>query len=46
MLGEIAKTLKAKLWSLKLRSGDDVNKYINDFTLYMDQLRELAREER
>ncbi len=46
MLGEIAKTLRAKLWSLKLRSGDDVNKHINDFTLYMDQLRELAREER
>jgi hypothetical protein len=46
MSGEIAKTLRAKLWSLKFRSRDDVNKHINDFMLYMDQLRELAREER
>ncbi len=46
MSGEIAKTLRAKLWALRLRSKDDINKHINDFTLYMDQLRELKREER
>jgi hypothetical protein len=46
MSGEIAKTLRTKLWALRLRSKDDVNKHINDFTLYMDQLRELSREER
>jgi hypothetical protein len=46
MSGEIAKTLRTKLWALRLRSRDDVNKHINDFTLYMDQLRELSREER
>jgi hypothetical protein len=46
MSGEIAKTLRSRLWSLRLRSRDDVNQYINDFTLYMDQLKELAREER
>jgi hypothetical protein len=33
-------------WALKLRSKDDVNKHVNDFTLYMDQLKELGREER
>lgn len=46
MSGEIAKTLRTKLWALRLRSRDDVNKHINDFTLYMDQLSELGREER
>lgn len=46
MSGEIAKTLRSKLWSLRLRSRDDVNQHINDFTLYMDQLKDLAREER
>jgi hypothetical protein len=46
MSGEIAKTLRTKLWALRLRSKDDVNKHVNDFTLYMDQLRELGREER
>ncbi len=33
MSGEIAKTLRTKLWSLRLRSKDDVNKHINDFML-------------
>ncbi len=46
MSGEIAKTLRTKLWALRLRSKDDVNKHINDFTLYMDQLKELGSEER
>jgi hypothetical protein len=46
MSGEIAKTLRSKLWALRLRSKDDINKHINDFTLYMDQLIELKREER
>lgn len=46
MSGEIAKTLRTKLWALRLRSKDDVNKHVNDFTLYMDQLKELGREER
>jgi hypothetical protein len=46
MSGEIAKTLRSKLWTLRLRPKDDVNKHINDFTLYMDQLRDLGREER
>jgi gag-polypeptide of LTR copia-type len=46
MSGEIAKTLRTKLWAMKLQSKDDVNKHINDFTLYMDQLKELGREER
>jgi hypothetical protein len=46
MSGEIAKTLRTKLWALRLRSKDDVNKHVSDFTLYMDQLRELGREER
>jgi hypothetical protein len=46
MSGEIAKMLRTKLWALRLRSKDDVNKHVNDFTLYMDQLRELGREER
>jgi hypothetical protein len=46
MSGEIAKTLRSKLWALRLRSKDDVNKHINDFNLYMDQLSELGREER
>ncbi len=46
MSGEIAKILRTKLWALRLRSRDDVNKHITDFTLYMDQLSELDREER
>jgi len=46
MSGEISKTLRSKLWTLRLQSKGDANKYINDFTLYMDQLRELGREER
>jgi hypothetical protein len=46
MSGEIAKTLRSKLWALRLCSKDDVNKHINDFTLYMDQLKDLGREER
>jgi hypothetical protein len=46
MSGEIAKTLRTKLWALRLGSKDDVNKHINDFTLYMDQLHGLKREER
>jgi hypothetical protein len=46
MSGEIAKTLRTKLWALRLHSKGDVNKHINDFTLYMDQLKELSREER
>jgi hypothetical protein len=46
MSGEIAKTLRTKLWALRLRAKDDVNAHINNFTLYMDQLRELGREER
>jgi hypothetical protein len=46
MSGKIAKTLRTKLWALRLRTKDDVNKHINDFTLYMDQLKELGREER
>jgi hypothetical protein len=46
MSGEIAKTLRSKLWALQLCSKDDVNKHINDFTLYMDQLKDLGREER
>jgi hypothetical protein len=46
MSGEIAKTLRTKLWALRLRAKDDVNKHVNDFTLYMDQLKELGREER
>jgi hypothetical protein len=46
MSGEIAKTLHTKLWALRLNSKNDVNKHINDFTLYMDQLEELGREER
>jgi hypothetical protein len=46
MSGEIAKNLRTKLWALKLQSKGDVNKHINDFTLYMDQLKELNREER
>ncbi len=46
MSGEIAKTLRTKLWALCLRSKDDVNAHINNFTHYMDQLRELGREER
>jgi hypothetical protein len=46
MSGEISKTLRSKLWTLQLQSKGDANKHINDFTLYMDQLRELGREER
>jgi hypothetical protein len=46
MSGEIAKTLRSKLWALRLRSEDDANKHINDFNLYMDQLSELGKEER
>jgi hypothetical protein len=46
MSGEIAKTLRTKLWTLRLRAKDDVNAHINNFTLYMDQLRELGQEER
>jgi hypothetical protein len=46
MSGEISKTLRTKLWAMKLQSKGDVNKHINDFTLYTDQLRELNREER
>jgi hypothetical protein len=46
MSGEIAKTLRTKLWALRLHSKGDVNKHINDFTLYMDQLKELSREGR
>jgi hypothetical protein len=46
MSGEIAKTLRTKLWALRLHSKGDANKHINDFTLYMDQLKELSREER
>ncbi len=46
MSGEIAKTLRTKLWALRLQSKGDVNKHINDFTLYMDQLKDLGREER
>jgi hypothetical protein len=45
MSGEIAKTLRMKLWALKQQSKDDVNKHVNDFTLYIDQLKELGREE-
>jgi hypothetical protein len=45
MSGEIAKNLRTKLWALRLQSKGDVNKHINDFTLYMDQLKELSREE-
>jgi hypothetical protein len=45
MSGEIDKTLRTKLWALKLQSKGDVNKHINDFTLYMDQLKDLGREE-
>jgi hypothetical protein len=46
MSGEIAKMLQMKLWALRLRAKNDVNKHVNDFTLYMDQLKELGREER
>jgi len=46
MSGEIAKTLQTKLWGLHLNSKNDVNKHINNFTLYMDQLQELGGEER
>jgi hypothetical protein len=46
MSGEISKTLHTKLWNLRLQSKGDVNKHINDFTIYMDQLKELGREER
>jgi len=46
MSGEIAKTLQTNVWNLKLQSRGDVNKHINDFTIYMDQLKELGREER
>lgn len=46
MSGEISKTLRTKLWSLRLQSKGDVNKHINDFTIYIDQLKELGREER
>jgi hypothetical protein len=46
MSGEIVKTLRTKLWALRLHSKGDANKHINDFTLYMDQLKELSREER
>jgi hypothetical protein len=45
MSGEITKTLRTKLW-LRLNSKNDVNKHINDLTLYMNQLQELGREER
>jgi hypothetical protein len=44
--GEIAKTLHTKLWALRLNSKNGINKHINDFALYMDQLQELGREER
>jgi hypothetical protein len=46
MSGEISKTLRSKLWTLRLQSKGDTNKHINDFTLYMDQLQELGREVR
>jgi hypothetical protein len=46
MSGEISKTLRTKLWALWLHSKDDINKHINDFMLYMDQLKEPGREER
>ncbi len=45
MSSEIAKTLRTKLLGLKLQSEGNVNKHINDFTVYMDQLKELGREE-
>jgi hypothetical protein len=38
--------MRTKLWALRLHAKDDVNKHVNDFTLYMDQLKELGREER
>jgi hypothetical protein len=34
-----------KLRSLHLQSKGDINKHINNFTLYRDQLRELGRED-
>jgi hypothetical protein len=43
MSGKIVKTLRTKLW---VQSKNGVNKHINDFTLYMDQLKELGRDER
>jgi hypothetical protein len=46
MSGEIAKPMQTKLWALRLRAKDDVNEHVNDFTLYMDQRKELGREER
>jgi hypothetical protein len=46
MSGEISKTLCSKLWTLRLQTWGDANKHINDFTLYMDQLRGLGREKR
>jgi hypothetical protein len=42
MSGEISKTLRTKLWSLRLQSKGDVNKHINDFTIYIDQLNEVT----
>jgi hypothetical protein len=46
MSGEIPKTLRTKLWALRLHSKGGANKHVNDFMLYMDQLKELSREER
>ncbi len=46
MSGEIVKKVRAKLWALRLQSKDNVNKHVNDFTLYTGQLKKLGREER
>jgi hypothetical protein len=46
MSGEIARALRTKLWTLRLRPRDEANRHINDFILYSDRLKELDREER
>lgn len=46
MSGEIARGLRTKLWALRLRPCEEVNKHNNDFILYSDQLKELDRGER
>jgi hypothetical protein len=46
MSGEIARGLRNKLWALRLRPREEANRYINDFILYSDRLKELDRETR
>lgn len=46
MSGEIAKGIRTKLWNLRLHPRGEANKFINNFTQYADQFKELEREER